>query len=341
MTGRQTLSGDLPIPKKKIYAFFKDKQESKNLSTLCFELINKQKSLWPEFRQAYESLKDIRVRDLECSGFAVRLQHNPGRIINSLASVNQEDIKERQCFLCAENLPQEQKGIFYRDEYMILCNPRPVFHSHLTVSHIHHLPQVIADNIDIFLQLVADFGSGWTVLYNGPQCGASAPDHIHFQVVPSGKLPVEKEITDMTKRAGVAEINSVKLHRAKDLGREIIILEGNNPVALGNVFIKFRDALKKVIHIDEEPMMNIAGFHEEGKWRLLIFPRAKHRPEAFFREGNERIVVSPAVIEMGGVIVTPMEKDFECLDAQLVESIFREVSLDTATVDNAVDVITS
>jgi len=320
----------------KIYAAFDGREGLHTLSGLCAQLIAGQKKSWPKLWQAYESLKDVRVRGLECSGFAVRLQYNAGRMINSLASVDQEDIKERQCFLCAENLPQEQKGIFYRNEYLVLCNPRPVFHSHLTVVHINHRRQEIADNFGMFLQLIADLGSGWVVLYNGPQCGASAPDHLHFQVVPSGQMPIEKEIGDGTKRTGITEVNAVKLYRAKDLGRGIIVLEGSDPVALGNVFIKFQGGLQKVLRMDEEPMMNVAGFYEGGAWRLIVFPRAKHRPDAFFREGDERIVVSPAVIEMGGVIVTPMERDFERLDAKAVEAIYREVSLDAAIVDDAI-----
>ena len=330
---------DIEFPtllQKKIYSAFNGRSNLNNLSGLCAQLIAEQQNSWPELGQAYESLKDVRARDLECNGFIVCLQYNPGRMINSLASVDRQDINERMCFLCIENLPPEQKGILYRDEYIILCNPRPVFRSHFTVTHLDHSPQAIAGKIDAFLQLAADLGSGWAVLYNGPQCGASAPDHLHFQVVPSGQMPIEKVIVDGKRLVSIAEVDGVLPSRSRNMGREIVILAGDNPVTLGSVFKRFLSGLQKVLSIHEEPMMNIAGFHENGVWRLVLFPRAKHRPDVFSREGDEQVVVSPAVIEMGGVIITPMERDFERLDAPLVESIFREVSLDAATVDKAV-----
>jgi hypothetical protein len=308
----------------------------RDLQILCYGLVEEQQNSWLELGKAYGSLADVRVRDLECDGFTVRLQHNPGRMINSLASVDRQDIGDRKCFLCTENLPPEQKGILYRDEYLILCNPRPVFHSHLTVTHIDHCPQTIANKIDAFLQLAADLDSGWAVLYNGPQCGASAPDHLHFQVVPSGQMPIEQVIVDEKRQTLLAEVDGISLCCVRDVGREIVILAVDDRIALADAFRKFLSGLQKVLGTDEEPMMNIAGFYDEGTWRLVIFPRAKHRPDVFFREDDERVVVSPAVIEMGGVIITPVERDFGRLDAPLVESIYREVSLDAAIVDKSI-----
>jgi hypothetical protein len=114
-------------------------------------------------------------------------------------------------------------------------------------------------------------------------------------------------------------------------------LEGDDPVAVGRTLKKFLNALKKVLLIGEEPMMNIAGFYEQSKWRLVIFPRRKHRPGAFFKEGDARVVVSPGVIDMGGVLITPVEKDFERMDGASVESIFREVSLEGKIVERAIE----
>jgi hypothetical protein len=150
-------------------------------------------------------------------------------------------------------------------------------------------------------------------------------------------MPVEKEIREEKRLSRMTRINGVLLYRVRDLGREVVILEGDDPVAVGDAFKGFLKALKKVLRIDEEPMMNIAGFHEEREWRLVIFPRRKHRPDAFFMEGEARIVVSPGLIDMGGVLVTPVEKDFERLDAAAVERIYREVSLETETVEKAID----
>jgi len=308
----------------------------KSLSELCLELLSRQKKVWPNLGEGYESLKDVRERDLPCKGFSVRLQYNPRRIKSSLADVSKENVNERRCFLCLDHLPEGQKGILLRSDYLILCNPMPVFSSHFTVSHLDHRLQVIAEHIDTFLQLMADFGPGWTVLYNGPRCGASAPDHLHFQAAPSGQMPIEKEIREGKRLTLMKQVDNVLLYRLRDLGREVIILEGNEPMAVGGAFKGFLTGLKKALLIDEEPMMNIAGFYEERKMCLVIFPRRKHRPDAFFREGDARVVVSPGVIDMGGLLITPIEKDFDRLDAAAVEGIYGEVSLDGKTVETAI-----
>ena len=370
----------------KTYANFDGGEKSKSLSDLCLELLSEQKNSWQELKDAYESLKYVREREVPCRGFSVRIQYNPGRIRSSLADVRENNVNERPCLLCLNNLPEDQKGIIYRKAYLILCNPAPVFSSHFTISHLHHCPQTIAENINTFLQLMADFGDRWAVLYNGSKCGASAPDHLHFQVIPSGQMPIEKEIREEKRLTMITLADGVLLYRARALGREIIILEGDDPIAVANVFKSFLVALKKSLladyhgqahgnlssehceregvapaawltegatclradtHrqtqapvVDDEPMMNIAGFFDVGKWHLLIFPRAKHRPEVFFREGDARVVLSPAVIEMGGVLITPVEKDFERLDASFVEGIFGEVSLKGKTVDGAIGTMT-
>ncbi len=322
--------------KEKTYSTF---DEGDNLSESCLNLLLAQKKTWHGLCEGYESLKDVKERDLSCKGFSICLQYNPRRIKSSMADVAEKDGKRQRCFLCLAHLPEGQKGILYRKKYLILCNPMPVFSPHFTVSYLDHRPQAIFENIGTFLQLMADLGSSWRVLYNGPKCGASAPDHLHFQVAPSGQMPIEKEIRGNNRVTLIRKVDGVLIYRTRDLGRENIIMEGDDPMALESVFKGFLNGLKKVLLVEEEPMMNIVGIYEEGKWRLVIFPRRKHRPEVFFKEGDARIVVSPGVIDMGGVLITPVEKDFECLDAALVESIFGEVSQDGKTVERAIEKI--
>jgi GNAT superfamily N-acetyltransferase len=319
---------------QKIHTFFDGEG---TLSELCLELLSDQKNTWQELQEGYESLKNVRERDLRCEGFSIRLQYNPGRIKSSTAEVTKINEKERQCFLCLDHLPENQKGILYRNDYLILGNPMPVFSSHFTVSHVDHRFQAIDEHIKTYLQLMADLGPSWTVLYNGPKCGASAPDHLHFQVGPSGKVPIEKEIREEKKLTLIKKIEGVLLYRGTGLGREAIILEGEDPIAVERVLKDFQNALKKVLSTEEEPMMNIAGFYEEKKWRLLIFPRRKHRPDVFFKDGDARVIVSPGVIDMGGLLITPAKRDFERLDASAVEGIFREVSLEGMIIERAID----
>jgi ribosomal protein S18 acetylase RimI-like enzyme len=309
----------------------------KNLSGLCFEFLSQQKKTWKELREGYESLINVRERDLNCMGFSVRLQYNVGRIKSSTAEVGKINAKERQCFLCLDHLPEGQKGILYRNDYLILSNPMPVFSSHFTVSHIDHRLQTIEEHIEAYLGLMADLGPSWTVLYNGPKCGASAPDHLHFQVAPSGKMPIEKEIREEKRASLIRQIGTVLLCRVREVGREAIILEGVGLPAIERVLKDFLNALKKVLSTDEEPMMNIAGFYEERKWRLVIFPRRKHRPAVFFKKGDARMVVSPGVIDMGGLLITPVKRDYDRLDATVVEGIYKEVSLEGQIVEKAME----
>jgi hypothetical protein len=252
--------------------------------------------------------------------------------------VAKDEENKPPCFLCLDHLPPAQKGILYRNEYLILCNPMPVFFSHFTVSHLDHRRQAISEHIDTFLQLMSDFGAGWTILYNGPRCGASAPDHLHFQATPSGQMPIERDILEEKRFISMTQLNNVLLHRVKDLGREVIILEGEEAISVAKAFKDLQEAMKKILTTDEEPMVNIAGFYKEGKWRLVIFPRRRHRPDAFFKEGDDRVVVSPGAIDMGGLWITPVEKDFERLDATTVKDIYGEVSLEEKTVERAIDV---
>ena len=329
--------GEAPLLIQKTYATFDGRESLKNLSGLCLELLSEQKRTWQDLRKGYELLKNIKERDVQCRGFSIRLQQNPGRIRSSLADVRGKNVNERRCFLCLDRLPESQRGILYRDDYLILCNPMPVFSSHFTISHLDHRRQAVVEHIDTFLQLMSDFGSRWTILYNGPRCGASAPDHLHFQAIPWGKMPIEKETRGKKKRILITQTDGVSLYRVRDVGREVIFLEGDNPMAVVGVFKGFLGALGEALLVSEEPMINVAGFHKERKYSLLIFPRRKHRPDAFFKEGDARVVVSPGVIDMGGLLITPVEKDFNRLDGSSVEDVYGEVSLEAETLEKAID----
>ncbi len=250
--------------------------------------------------------------------------------------MRERDIQRRQCFLCPDHLPEGQQGILYRSGYLILSNPMPVFFSHLTISHLDHRCQAISEHMNTFLQLMIDFGSGWTILYNGPKCGASAPDHFHFQTAPSGQMPIEKEMEETSRLTPLTKVEGVPLTVLRGIGREAVILEGDDAGKIEAAFRKFLSALKKVLLIDEEPMMNIIGSYREARWRLLIFPRRKHRPDVFFKEGDARVVVSPGVIDMGGVLITPSRRDFDRLDAVAVGSIYQEVSLEDKIVEETI-----
>jgi glycosyltransferase involved in cell wall biosynthesis len=306
---------------KKVLHIFPDKQ---SLASLCVNLIEEQKNNWPILAGAYQELNNVRIRSINCCASNVSLQFNPRRAISSGAAVDARSIKNRQCFLCPANLPEQQKAIMYRENYLILCNPAPIFKNHLTISHVKHQPQNISSSFADMLILAGDLAPDFVVLYNGPACGASAPDHLHFQAVPKNALPFLTEITSLNPHQ---EIAGFKYYASAQLGRSVLTLSGSNINILSARFNSLLKITQKVMATKSEPMMNVLCTYENNTWRLIIFLRQKHRPEAFFEEGEKRIFVSPGAIDMAGVIITPREIDFERLTSDIVTGIYREVTL--------------
>ncbi len=323
------------VPMDRIFGVFKDGQAPGLLSALSLALLDEQKKTWPACRKGYASLAHVMERKIDCKGFSVRVQHNPGRMTSTLADVRQEGVRSRPCFLCSHNRPEGQKAVLYRDEYLVLCNPMPVFSAHFTIPLIAHEPQSIAGRAGALLRLTEDFGPSFRLLYNGPKCGASAPDHMHFQAAPARVMPVEGEVRK-AGRVSIPGTADVSVSLARGIGREVVILQSGSRAALEGAFSRFTSALAEVLGVADEPMMNIICFRAPGQYTMLLFPRAKHRPDAFYLNGEDCLSVSPAVAEVGGIIVTPREKDFGRIDASLVEDIFREVSLDRRTVEQAI-----
>ena len=327
------------LVKQKIFTSFNSNASEPSLAALCLELLTQQKTSWKELSHGYTALDNIRVREIRRSGFSIKLQFNPARIISAAAPVDKKSIHKRPCFLCLENLPAAQRGIVYRHDFIILCNPYPIFPKHFTVSHIRHIPQSLEGALSAFLSLAKDFCPDFNIFYNGPQSGASAPDHMHFQAAPIGALPIEKEIEDSDKRILMKRGDGVSLLRIKNLGREIIIIEGTNYSAVSTALMKVISALKSVLSTPDEPMMNLLCSYKKNAWQVVIFPRRKHRPDVYFLPGNERILISPGLVDMGGVIVTPIEKDFIAIDHELIQNIYKEISLDAETIEKAIEAV--
>ena len=294
---------------------------------MSIALLEEQKKTWPQLSQGYEGLNSVRVRDLGCHGFSVRLQYNAARIVSSGAKVDAQSIKERKCFLCVENLPSEQKGILYREKFLVLCNPAPIFTRHYTISSVTHIPQELGSSIGPFLILAKDLSPDFTVFYNGPKCGASAPDHLHFQASPAGTIPVEIDARASARRILLKKESSVSFWRMKNYGREVLLVESSDPRELESALMGILKKLGIVMAAFEEPMVNVLCSYKDDMWRVIIFPRRKHRPDVYFLEGEAKILVSPASVDIGGLVVTPVEKDFLRIDARMVEDIFQEVTI--------------
>jgi hypothetical protein len=321
----------------RIFASFDVGSSKPDLPGLCQNLFFQQKSRWPALSDGIDALNRVLVREIPCNGFSVKLQFNPARITSSAAPVDPQSISRRPCFLCPENLPDPQKGVLYRQEFLILCNPFPIFNKHYTVSHITHIPQSFAGSVTLFLELAKDLSPDFNVFYNGPRAGASAPDHLHFQAAPAGVLPIEKELREAHNHSPATLMDGISFFTVENLGRKIIVIEGNAIDAVSAALLTIMDRLKAAIPTSDEPMMNLFCSYRENIWRIVIFLRRKHRPDAYYLTCKKRILISPGLADMAGLIITPVEKDFDTLDAATLENIYLEVSLDTNTIQSVID----
>jgi len=288
--------------------------------------MEQQKLHWPQLTEGYAALESTRVREIACSNYSVSVQFNPKRISSTGADLDVKTIQERKCFLCLENLPEPQKGILYRDEFLLLCNPAPIFPRHFTFSSIYHIPQELESSLSVLLDLTKDLSPDYTVFYNGPKSGASAPDHLHFQVSPRRAIPIECDAVDMRRRKRLYYQDHVAGCVLMDYGRTAFIVESTDRLRLLKFLENILEAWKNVLGTSEEPKVNILCSYQEDLWRLIMLPRRKHRPDVYFLKGDGRVLISPAAVDIGGFVVTPLEKDFLRMDAKLIESIFVEVT---------------
>ncbi len=290
------------------------------------ELLRTQKESWPRLREGYAGLDSVTSRRMEFEGITIRLVYNPARIVSTSAPVDERSVRERKCFLCTANLPPEQRGILYGEEHIILCNPFPIFREHFTIPHREHTPQRINGMFGRFLALARDLHSRYTVLYNGPRSGASAPDHQHFQAGERGFLEIESEYVRLIAGGRTLAGDADNRVIAVDDGlRRWFAIEGGNPGRVSASFDAVVVSLSSGAQTPDEPMMNILTWYAEGKWSVLVFPRARHRPSFYFAEGDARIMISPAGTECGGVCVTPVEKDFDRLTPETVRLMYGEI----------------
>lgn len=287
-------------------------------------LLTRQLASWETAHNNYASLSGVQVKELNVNGIPYKVQFNPTRIVSSGAKVDARSIKERKCFLCPANLPPEQEGIPFGGHYLILVNPFPIFPRHLTIPEEAHLDQRIASRFGDMLDLARQL-TDYTIFYNGPRCGASAPDHAHFQAGNKGFMPIEQDWRRQI--AGkIADYGQATLCYLNDAPRATLVIESPERETAVRLF----DIVYRSLDLkpgEEEPMMNVLILFENGKWIVFIFPRAKHRPACYTAEGEDNLLSSPASVDLGGVFITPVEKDFRKITAEDVAQILSEVCL--------------
>lgn len=287
-------------------------------------LLGQQKREWPLLKTNWDGLEEVRVREFQFNGYTIRVQYNPKRIRSSAARVDKASIEKRSCFLCAGNRPSEQTGVPFGERYEVLCNPFPIFREHYTIATRSHTPQVILPEFSGYLDLSRELHQ-LVVFYNAPACGASAPDHMHFQAGNRGLMPIEEEITSLRKQYGKELVRNgkVRIDAIADGLRRFFLLESTSKKSLEVVYSLMFDHI--AAYQKAEPMINLLCYYRNG-WQLFLFPREKHRPWQYFEEGEKNILLSPAAVDMGGTLITPLEKDFNSLSKADITDIFGQVT---------------
>jgi ATP adenylyltransferase/5',5'''-P-1,P-4-tetraphosphate phosphorylase II len=289
--------------------------------------IQSQLSEWDMAATNYNDLKNVRTKTLRFDGFEIVVQFNPKRIISSAAKVDTKSIQARPCFLCTQNRPKEQKGIPFNHKYLVLVNPFPIFPKHLTIPIEEHTDQLIAGHFNDMLDLAAALPE-FVVFYNGPKCGASAPDHFHFQAGSKKFLPIEKDFHNPLIREQLFKRNNVKIYSWEGYLRHAITLQGKDKKAISSAFDKLYENFHQLQPHEKEPMLNILAYVENEEWIVHVFPRVLHRPKQYYEEGEKQILLSPASVDLGGAFITPREEDFNKITGVDIADILSQVCID-------------
>lgn len=287
------------------------------------KFLTEQLADWETARNNYAALAGVQVRELNVCGVRYKVQFNPARIVSSGAKVDAKSIQGRKCFLCPANLPAQQKGIPFGGHYQILVNPFPIFPRHLTIPDLNHTPQRIEGRLEDMMELARQL-TDFTIFYNGPRCGASAPDHAHFQAGNRGFMPIEADWKNQI--AGrIADYGKATLYYLNDQPRTTLVIQSSDMASANHLFSLICRLLPE--QPEGEPMLNLLAMYDEGVWTLFVFPRAKHRPACYTAEGDARLLSSPASVDLGGVFITPVEADFHKISPAIMEQILSEVCL--------------
>ncbi|MGM9827493.1 MAG: DUF4922 domain-containing protein [Muribaculaceae bacterium] len=297
------------------------------------DFIKSQLQEWPMAAGNFEALKGVKVKELDVDGMTIKVQFNPARIVSSSAKIDAKSLKERKCFLCGANRPEVQRGIEWGPDgkYIILINPFPIFPRHLTIPDQKHVDQLVFDRIKDMMDLAVELDE-YTLFYNGPKCGASAPDHMHFQAGNSDFLTIAPALENATLKE-VTKEGDATLYLCDTLPLNVFVIDAENHEEGAALFRKLYKAMP-LKEGETEPMMNLLCYTSPAGERLVVIPRKQHRPSFYGTEGEGKMLLSPASVDMGGVFITPLEKDFNALDADLVRTIFGELCLSNQEVED-------
>lgn len=283
---------------------------------------DRQLDVWGDVRRRYRELGDVRTKELAGDTFTLVAQFNPARIVSTGAKIDKRSIAERKCFLCGENRPKEQLRKVIDGSYELLVNPFPILPMHFTIPSLHHEPQSIGRCYGEMYRLLETYPE-LTVFYNGPRCGASAPDHCHLQAGTSGLLPLQTAWQRLSRSlTAIVEIGEGEgIFVVDDYPCPALLVSSRTAKTGKKLFSMLFHSMTK--HEGEtEPMMNIVSWRSGDEFLSVVFPRRKHRPDCY-----GELMVSPGALDMSGLLILPRGDDFERLNAADAFAILREVSV--------------
>ena len=288
---------------------------------------DRQLTLWPETRNRYRELSHVETRELNVGTSTFEVQFNPARICSTGATITKEAVAARPCFLCRKNRPAQQLTKIQDVDYELLVNPYPILPMHFTIPARRHQPQQIRGMYGEMIQLLGHYPE-LMVFYNGPLCGASAPDHAHLQAGTSGILPLQKEwqrlsrnLTEVARRGDDATLSVVE-----DYPCAALVIRARSRRSSERMFATLYHALPKLPE-QTEPMMNVVAWHVDDEFISVVFPRRKHRPDCYYKTGDEQLLVSPGALDMSGYLITPRREDFDRITPDMAEAILKECAL--------------
>lgn len=295
------------------------------------KFIKDQLSVWPLAAANFRALKSARTRQLEVDGLQCTVQCNPRRILSSTADTTPQAIAARKCFLCADNRPAEQFHLKFEGRkgrmYNIQVNPYPIFPGHLVIVREEHIPQAIWHHFPDMLDFAMKYRE-YTVFYNGPGSGASAPDHLHFQAVPRLSMPLERAVDAYLDKPGevLASVKDATLYRYAGFAEGVFALKATTSKSMAKLFYRLLDCTDKV-EGDIEPKFNLFAYCRDGEYRAFVTLRAAKRSHHYYSDGPDHLTISPGAADMAGFFVAPFEEDFEKVTSADLEEMLSEVSI--------------
>ena len=294
------------------------------------KFVGDQLSRWPLACDNFRALKNVQVREVEVGGLKVKLQFNPARMVSSAAKLTKEDIAKRRCFLCQENRSGEQIMMKFEGrkgkKYHILINPYPIFPDHLVIAKARHTDQSIWHRYIDMLDLARKYAD-FSFFYNGPSCGASAPDHHHFQGAPKGLMPLENDVD--ARLGSLEEVTSVqdaRLYHYDNFTNGIFVIRAETAKSAAKLFYRLLDCAP-MHEGDSEPRINLFTYYRDGEFRSIVVFRRCHRSHHYFSDGPDHLTMSPGCADMAGVFIVPVEEEFHKITPELLSEMLSEVTI--------------